>query len=77
MNPNRDGFLGSKTAGIAIGIASGFFILGAIFGQLSMRDNPPNEQFINCYEDEVIIWHNDSHSKCWPIDDIWMLEVIE
>ena len=75
MNPNRDGFLGSKTAGISIGIASGFFVLGMIASNLA-NNNPP-QQFINCYEDEVIIWHDNSHSKCWPIDDIWMLEEID
>ena len=24
----------------------------------------------SCYEDEAIVWHDDSHSLCVPIDDI-------
>jgi len=29
-----------------------------------------------CYEDEVIVWDNHSHSKCVPVDDLvdWMNE---
>ena len=32
-----------------------------------------------CYEDSVLLWSGDtnSHSLCWPIDDLWMLQEVK
>jgi len=39
-------------------------LLGQELQQLRLNQSPV------CYEDEAIVWQDDSHSLCVPIDDI-------
>jgi len=75
MKQNVVDKLNTAFASVTVSLISLAFIAGLMVG--SANQHRIEQQFVNCYEDEVIIWRNDSHSTCWPVDDLWMLVEVE
>ena len=61
MNDRVIAVLVSVNVGLMLVLA---LLLGAELRELRMNQTP------ECFEDEAIVWLNDSHSLCRPIDDI-------
>lgn len=63
---------GERWAGIAVGVAGIFLVIGAFLGfgsgvrYAESLPLPPGQ----CYEDQAIFWDGEAHTKCVNIDEL-------
>jgi len=63
----------SIIAGVTSGLTVGLTVVVLAMGGQSQagQDNGPD-----CFEDQVAVWHNGSHSKCVDVDDPRLVDTI-
>lgn len=60
----------SIITGVTSGLTVGLTVVIVAMGSQSQDTGP------TCYEDQVAVWHNGSHSKCVDVDDPHLVDTI-